>query len=94
MNVQPDRPIQRIPRSLRGQVPPSLIHKALVDRRWHPVAPWRSADTPFGPLPTDLRSWPARWRYRVADLELAGVSRKAAVRTARREAAEDAAHTA
>ncbi len=71
-----------------GQAPSSLVRRALVDRRWHPVARWRATDDPCDPLPGELRSWPPRWRYRVATLEATGLSRTAAVGVVRREAAE------
>jgi len=84
----------RIERSFAGHMPSSLLRRALVDRRWHPVGPWRSSDDPCDPLPAELRAWPARWRYRVAALEATGLSRVAATGVVRREVAEHALHAA
>lgn len=92
MDAQPHPQHDGSDRPAPIHTPSSLMRRALADRRWHPVVPWRATEDPCAPLQGALRSWPARWRYRVAALEATGMSRATAVEVVLREATDHAPH--
>ncbi len=86
--------LRQLDRASRDQALSALNNQWIADRAvrqaWEgtqafpSLPPWPSVED-RGPLPLELRRWPAAWRYRVADLERSGRSRETAIGIARAE---------